>query len=372
MSDLTYAGVLLIYLVLTSINHVYKNWQTTTILLQRNVYPTALARPTTKVMMNTATVYTEDTFVGHGLPGSGCIGASHRQHLGRATNQDTTSAFRSPASTASTVTLVETSDVFTPYPINDHDDRKVPIVTICSGGDLVVNIRRLGIEESLRPGARNLIYKVLARYRVSSVVLKAASRYVKRCLDSALIRTQFPTAVPLLRVTRDGNENLNLLIQSMHTMPTLCSASAVFESSGMAHGWRKAFATLMRVLHLNFDSNRSIKAKFFGVGVMAAMISELAYALGCVGPVVPWINLWLTRDLSMNSSTWYYSAKNGHYVGIVVGYIMGDLTAFQRWSRLCIQFKDGRDSESFAGLGFVWSLINRKFIIPTYSYYLGT
>ena len=301
-----------------------------------------------------------------------------QQHLDQgATGQDTDSTFSS--STSPEPTLIETSDTPTPHAlptklfIHGHDDTQAPIIEICSGeiGDLVLNIRSFGFgvgEEGPTPGAQNNMFtkgKPLARFRVSSVILKAASQYVKSCLDStvSMPRTlnsgtktteSFPTALPLLWVSRDDTQNLSLLIQSMGTMSTVFESSA----AGMAQGGRKAFATLMRILHLTFDSRRNIKSKACDVGVMAAMVSELAYALGCVGPVVPWINLWLARDLPGNTTHWGLSAKKGHYAGIIVGYLMGDQTAFNRWSKMCIRY--GRDSDYFAGLGFVWPLINRK------------
>ena len=91
---------------------------------------------------------------------------------------------------------------------------------------------------------------------------------------------------------------------------------------------------------------------------MAALVAEFAYVLGCVGPAVPWICLWLTRGLpGMFTSDWCLSAQ-GRYVGVVLGYVMGDETAFTCWSRLCIRY--GRDTRNFVGIGCVWYIMNRK------------
>jgi len=276
-------------------------------------------------------------------------------------DQDTWSS--SSQSSSAPPTPTETSGASTPRAlspvvfINDQDDDQVPIVDICSGGDLVVNVRRLGVaisarEQGLSLGASNKSYtevEPLARFRVSSVILRMASRHVKNCLDSGVgSSTPFPTGLPLLWLHKDDNQALNLLME--RTMWT----------SGSVLAERKALATLLRILHLRLNSKYPIRTYWCDEGVMTALVAEFACALDCVGPVVPWINLWLTRYLPVTYASdwsWYCSAK-GHHVGTLVSYTMGDEIAFSRWSRLCIRY--GHDSDSFAGLGYMWSVIDGK------------
>ena len=119
-----------------------------------------------------------------------------------------------------------------------QDDGQVPIVEVCSGGDMLLNVRHIGFDEHeerhrIGSGAPNTskVYtegKLLGRFRVSSVALKMASHYMKDYLDTTL---QSPTSVsgstsktvpaatglPLLWVHMDGNGNLNFLTQSKCT-----------------------------------------------------------------------------------------------------------------------------------------------------------
>ncbi|KAF8420993.1 hypothetical protein EV426DRAFT_610217 [Tirmania nivea] len=255
--------------------------------------------------------------------------------------------------------------------IDDHDDELVPVVDIYNGGDMVLNVRRLCFGEDgeapsfgygpLDTGNMYTKGKPLARFRVSSTVLQLASQHVKDCLDSKVGRptgllkkaSPLPTGLSVPWMHKDDKQNLNLLMQSI---PTMSTYSVLEDSSAMSHEGKKAFATLLRILHFTFDSTDCIETEIFNAGVMAALVADLACAFGCVDPVVPWINLWLTKDLTwVDTSDWYCSAK-GHYLGIVIGYAVGDRSAFSRWSRLCIRY--GCDSNSFTGLGYVWSIIN--------------
>ncbi|KAF8445309.1 hypothetical protein BGX38DRAFT_1196202 [Terfezia claveryi] len=272
-------------------------------------------------------------------------------------DQDTWPGSSSSQSSSVPLTPMETSGASTPRAlsptvfINDHDDDQVPIVDICSGGDLVVNVRRLGTATCTSDGlgARHTKVEPLARFRVSSVILRVASHYVKRFLDSGVGGpTLSPTGLPLLWLHKDDSQTLNLLIEQ--TTWTSCSVL----------GERKALATLLRILHFTLNSKDPIHTFWCDLGVMVALVAEFACALGCVIPLVPWMNLWLTRYVPgvhtyASDRPWSCSAE-GHYVGIVSAYAMGDKTAFRHWSQLCI--RSGRDSPTFAGLGFVWSVIN--------------
>jgi len=271
-------------------------------------------------------------------------------------DHDTCSAFSEP--TSALPTPMETSRESSPRVeslVNHRDDHQVPVVEICSGGDMVLNVRKLVSEQGLELGTLKPMRtegKPLARLRISSAVLRTASRHVKSCLNStdgsrttpsgsAKGVALFSTGLPGLWVYMDGSKNLNLLMQSTRTRTI------------------PALITLLRILHLTLDSTRCIKTKKCNVGVMTAMVVEIACALSCVGPVVPWVNLWLTRDLpELDTSDWYGSAE-GHYVGIVISYVMRDRAAFERWSELYIQYS--RDSAADpVGLGYVWSVINRE------------
>ncbi|KAF8420994.1 hypothetical protein EV426DRAFT_718968 [Tirmania nivea] len=298
-----------------------------------------------------------------------------RDSMGKDTCSNTTSVPPTPIESSSASNSGATSPAL-------FIDDQVPIVEVCSDGDMVLNVRRLDLnddDEGLGLGALEKMYmeeKPLARFRVSSAVLQMASHHVKKCLDSAVgssttligltkETTPFPTGLPQLWVHKDDNQSLNLLMQTKSSTISTCpeylsdkdSVSTVTENlPGMDDGWIKAVVILMRILHLTLDSKHSIKTNNFGIGVMAAMVAEIACALNCVSPVVPWINLWITRDLAgIDTSHWYCSAE-GHYVGIVVSYVMGAETSFKRWTKLCIRY--GRDTDTFVGLGYVWSVIS--------------
>jgi len=264
---------------------------------------------------------------------------------------------------------METSSISIPHPpppallIRDQGGDPMGIIEICTSGDTVLNIRRLvGWGGS---GAE----KPLARFRVSSAQLQRASNHVKNSLDPTLgslagdlasaptkKTAGFPTGLSPLWVHMDANQELNVFLPSKAT-GTLVSI-ILEDSSGMSHEGIKALTTLLRILHFELDSKDSIKTEVFNVGVMTALVAEIACGLGCVDLVVPWINLWLTRDLpGMYSWDWYCTTE-GLYAGIVLGYTMGDKTAFQCWSKFCIRY--GRDSDSFTGLGCVWSSVHRK------------
>ncbi|RPB29953.1 hypothetical protein L211DRAFT_832646 [Terfezia boudieri ATCC MYA-4762] len=275
-------------------------------------------------------------------------------------DQDTWPVSSSSQSSSVPLTPMETSGASTPRAlsptvfINDQDDDQVPIVDICRGGDLVVNVRRLGAATGTSDGlgSQHTMYtkvEPLARFRVSSVVLRMASHYVKEFLDSGVGGpTLAPTGLSLLWLHKDDSQTLNLLMEN--TPWTSCS---VF-------GERKALATLLRILHFRLNSKDPIHTYWCDQGVMVALVAEFACALGCVIPLVPWMNLWLTKYVPgvhtyASDRSWDCRAE-GHYVGIVSAFAMGDETAFRRWSMLCI--RSGRDSPTFAGLGYVWSVIN--------------
>jgi len=309
-------------------------------------------------------------------------------------DQDACSVFSTPPPTP-----VETSSASTPRAqsptryifIDDQDDNQVPIVEVCSGGDMVLNVRRLGYDETeegltIGSGALNTSQiwaggKPLGRFRVSSAVLQTASHHVKNCLDATL---QMSTTVSgrtkrvapvveglplLLWLYMDGSQSLSVLTQTKVRTAWHDYSNSVPEGApDMNNGGVKALAILLRILHFKLNAKDSIKTKMFDVAVMATLVAEVAYALDCVGPVVPWISFWLTRDLpGMDTLNWYRSAE-AHYVGIVLGYVMCDETAFERWSISCIRY--GCDSDNFVGLGYVWSIINRKLFYYHVLHYL--
>ena len=268
---------------------------------------------------------------------------------------------RHSSSSQFTLPPIETNGASTPrefspmVPTNDHDDDKV---SICSDGDLVLNVyvRRFGLATSPREqfqgprlGDRDKLFtevKLLGQFRVSSVVLRMASHSLKNCLDSGMgSLIPFRTGLPLLLLHKDDNQTLNLVME--RTLRT--------SSSFLAE--REALAILLKILHLTLDP---IYTFSHDARVMTALVAEFACALGCEGPVVPWINLWLTRylpQIGISDRSWYRSTE-GHYVGIILSYTMGDGIAFGRWSKLCIRY--GHDSDNFAGPGCVWSVINSK------------
>ena len=243
---------------------------------------------------------------------------------------------------------------------NDYNDTQVPIVNVCSTGDILLNVRRRVSDI----GAENLCLgplmraRPLGRFRVSSAVLKMASPYMKNCLDAPVGDTTILSgqtqgtglaAAGSPRLQKDHRSNLDLIIeQPSDELDEAATAVRIF----------------LKIIHFKMNPKECIRTRTCGVGVVTTLVAEIAYTLGCVGPVVPWINLWLTRDLSKLDTTWLWvdCYNDEYYQGIIAGYVLKDKVAFKRWSGLCIRYD--YDYCSCVGLGYVWNIVCGKLNVP--------
>jgi len=233
--------------------------------------------------------------------------------------------------------------------IDDHSDHQVPIVVIDPGGDTVLSLRLFDFDQGGHAAPNKTEGKPLARLRVSSEILRKASTVMIPTVTAML-----PTKSPLLWTHMDDNQNLSLLIKSKNQL-----------AQPGGRGW--ALETLMGILHFTRDPAE----RFASLGdcakdeaVMIAFVADTAWALGCVGPVVPWIYLWLThvelRSAASGSLDWWWPC-----LGIVVGFVVGDATAFERWSKVCIRYGcDSAGSPFDQGL-YVCDVVYGKLYIPS-------
>jgi len=149
----------------------------------------------------------------------------------------------------------------------------------------------------------------------------------------------------------DEHQNLSLLIKSKEPIAREC--------------WDWALDTLLEVLHFTRDPEESFSHCAKGGVIIIAFVAEIAWALACIGPVTPWIHLWLTHELRLcpaasGSSDWYRTWQL-HCIGIVIGVTMGDAATFECWSEMCIRFGCDSDIDSPFSLGlYVCDLINSK------------
>ena len=244
--------------------------------------------------------------------------------------------------------------------IDTQSDNQVPIVAIDPRGDVVLGLRLLGFDQGGQAAQNKTEGKPLARFRVSSAILQ------KACPTTVMdptVMAMLPTESPLLWTHMDNIGNLSLLIKSQNPK------SSMYLRQQPCLEW--ALETLMEILHLTRKpEERFVSDCATDEAVIIAFVADIAWALNCIGPVVPWINLWLTRVQLRSAASalpeWHYTWQ-WPCVGIVVGFTMGDATAFERCSMMCIRHGcgSGNDGPFDHGL-YVCDLVYSKlYIYPT-------
>ena len=189
---------------------------------------------------------------------------------------------------------------------NENDET----IVSCSDGDLLLHVRYQSPEN--QDAAAQTSAPVLS-LRVSSTVLRIASARLRLLLDAPPVSRSRTTAglhhlvaihEPRVWGCREGKGTVALVLKVPDQSEHL----------------RQAALIVFNILH----HNNYLPAETPSM-LQIAWVAELAWVLGCLSPIVPWITSWIARSPTVDAHTRHVSA-------LFLGFVLGDRETFEEAS----------------------------------------
>ncbi|RPB25586.1 hypothetical protein L211DRAFT_867093 [Terfezia boudieri ATCC MYA-4762] len=167
--------------------------------------------------------------------------------------------------------------------------------------------------------------------RVSATVLRMASPPLRTLLDTPPVsRSRTPDGLhqliaihePRVWGRREGRGTITLILTAPNESEQL----------------RQAALIVFNILHLNESYLPTQHPSMLQI----AWVAELAWVLGCLSPIVPWIKSWIKESPAADEDTRLVSA-------LVLGFVMGDSEAFEKASLYWLRRGRKSDFDNFEG-----------------------
>lgn len=215
--------------------------------------------------------------------------------------------------------------------------------TVSPDGDSVINIVFVVPNHSMgfnTPIETSPAYRI----RVSSPVMRLPSAVLKDLFnipqnshvtvsDTCTSGVEFKTPSPRFHLAYLGNREIGLVFE----LKSDYQLDIPYITEVLEQRWIYAVLIILRVIHFREVPDVSFDLE------QVAYVAELAWALGCLPPLEPWINLWLSEyePPTESSDTNARSAKpdpDDLACGLI-GLALNDETAFETatkaWIRCC-------------------------------------